>query len=146
MNSYIDKESILILWQFPNNQVKVMKWLCSKYETEKGYHYTDGNTLGQGSATCGSLDVKLRLFSSICKYYLLYILVAANTYSCEQVFSCMNIIRSKVRSQLRNENLKLCLKLKTTSYEPHLSKLSKTMQSHRSHSIFLLKCMLLLFF
>ena len=34
--------------------------------------------LGQGSATCGlramcgSLDVKLRLFSSICKYYLFY--------------------------------------------------------------------------
>ncbi|XP_015188888.1 PREDICTED: general transcription factor II-I repeat domain-containing protein 2A-like isoform X2 [Polistes dominula] len=55
------------------------------------------------------------------------------TYSCEQAFSCMNIIKSKVRSQLTNENLESCLKLKTTSYEPNLSKLSNTMQSQRSH-------------
>jgi hypothetical protein len=45
----------------------------------------------------------------------------------------MNIIKSKVRSQLTNENLESCLKLKTTGYEPNLSKLSKTMQSQRSH-------------
>ncbi|GBN47178.1 hypothetical protein AVEN_1817-1 [Araneus ventricosus] len=36
---------------------------------------------------------------------------------CEQAFSCMNIIKSKVRSQLTNKNLESCLKLKTTSYK-----------------------------
>ena len=56
-----------------------------------------------------------------------------STYSCEQAFSCMNIIKSKVRSQLTNKNLEACLKLKTTSYEPDLTKLSKDMQGQCSH-------------
>ncbi|GBM70699.1 hypothetical protein AVEN_122474-1 [Araneus ventricosus] len=59
--------------------------------------------------------------------------IFGSTYSCEQAFSCMNIIKSKVRSQLTNENLELCLKLKTTSYKPDLIKLSKGMQSQCSH-------------
>ncbi|GBN83646.1 hypothetical protein AVEN_75292-1 [Araneus ventricosus] len=40
--------------------------------------------------------------------------IFGSTYSCEQEFSCMNIIKSKVRSQLTNKNLESCLKLKTT--------------------------------
>ncbi|GBN17452.1 hypothetical protein AVEN_7109-1 [Araneus ventricosus] len=31
--------------------------------------------------------------------------IFGSTYSCEQAFSCMNIIKSKVRSQLTNKNL-----------------------------------------
>ncbi|GBO02142.1 hypothetical protein AVEN_167541-1 [Araneus ventricosus] len=56
-----------------------------------------------------------------------------STYSCEQAFSCMNIIKSTVRSQLTNKNLETCLKLKTTIYKPDLIKLSKGMQSQCSH-------------
>ncbi|GBL81369.1 hypothetical protein AVEN_143671-1 [Araneus ventricosus] len=59
--------------------------------------------------------------------------IFASTYSCEEAFSCMNIIKSKVRSQLTNKNLESCLKLKTTSYKPDLIKLSKGMQSQCSH-------------
>ncbi|GBM57501.1 hypothetical protein AVEN_137934-1 [Araneus ventricosus] len=59
--------------------------------------------------------------------------IFGSTYSCEQAFSCMNIIKSKVRSQLTNKNLESCLKLKTTSYKPDLIKLSKGMQSLCSH-------------
>ena len=44
----------------------------------------------------------------------------------------MNIIKCKVRSQLTNENLESFLKLKTTSYEPNLSKLSKTIKNNAS--------------
>ncbi|GBN75106.1 hypothetical protein AVEN_138333-1 [Araneus ventricosus] len=55
--------------------------------------------------------------------------IFGSTYSCEQALSCMNIIKSKVRSQLTNKNLESCLKLKTTSYKPDLIKLSKGMQS-----------------
>lgn len=46
--------------------------------------------------------------------------VLGSTYSCEQAFSCMNIIKSKVRSQLTNKNVEACLKLITTTYEPDL--------------------------
>lgn len=51
----------------------------------------------------------------------------------KNIIVCTNIIKNKVRSQLTNKNLESCLKLKTTSYGPNLSKLSKTMQSQRSH-------------
>ncbi|GBN75077.1 hypothetical protein AVEN_188551-1 [Araneus ventricosus] len=54
-------------------------------------------------------------------------------YSREQAFSCINIIRRKVRSQLTNKNIESCLKLKTTSYKPDLIKFSKGMQSQCSH-------------
>ena len=46
-------------------------------------------------------------------------LIFENYLRIKQAFSCMSIIRSKVRSQLANENLESCLKLKT-SYEPNL--------------------------
>ncbi|GBL98058.1 hypothetical protein AVEN_84567-1 [Araneus ventricosus] len=59
--------------------------------------------------------------------------IFGSTYSCKQAFSCMNIIKSKVRRQLRNKNLESRLKLKTTSYKPDLINLSKGMQSQCSH-------------
>ncbi|GBN39273.1 hypothetical protein AVEN_120466-1 [Araneus ventricosus] len=59
--------------------------------------------------------------------------IFGSTYSCEQAFSCMNIIKSTVRSQLTNKNQETCLKLKTTIYKPYLIKLSKGMQSQSSH-------------
>ena len=72
-------------------------------------------------------------YSEVKKLAFGVLTIFGSTYSCEQAFSCMNIIKSKLRSQLTNENLESCLKLQTTSYEPNLSKLSKTMQNQRSH-------------
>ncbi|XP_071041894.1 uncharacterized protein [Parasteatoda tepidariorum] len=56
-----------------------------------------------------------------------------STYICEQSFSSMNIIKSKLRSSLIDENLESCLKLKSTTYKPDLLKPSKEMQVHCSH-------------
>ncbi|CAK6435131.1 unnamed protein product [Pipistrellus nathusii] len=56
-----------------------------------------------------------------------------STYLCEQSFSSMNLIKSRVRGRLIDENLLSCLKLKTTTYKPDLPKLSKEMQGHCSH-------------
>lgn len=56
-----------------------------------------------------------------------------STYSCEQAFSGMTFIKSKLRSRLTDENLESCLKLKTTTYEPDIMKLSMEMQEQRSH-------------
>ncbi|GBN23395.1 hypothetical protein AVEN_57746-1 [Araneus ventricosus] len=44
------------------------------------------------------------------------LMIFGSIYSCDQAFSCMNIIKSKVRSQLTNKNLESCLKFKTASY------------------------------
>ncbi|GBM73723.1 hypothetical protein AVEN_251166-1 [Araneus ventricosus] len=59
--------------------------------------------------------------------------IFGSIYSCEQAVSSINVIKSKVRSQLTNKNLESCLKLKTTSYKPDLIKLSKGLQSQCSH-------------
>uniref|UniRef100_A0A8C5PAV1 HAT C-terminal dimerisation domain-containing protein n=1 Tax=Leptobrachium leishanense TaxID=445787 RepID=A0A8C5PAV1_9ANUR len=56
-----------------------------------------------------------------------------STYLCEQSFSSMNLIKSKLRNRLIDENLESCLKLKTTTYKPDLLKLSKEMQGQCSH-------------
>ena len=72
-------------------------------------------------------------YSEVKKLAFGVLTIFGSTYSCEQAFSCMNIIKSKVRSQLTNKNLEACLKLKTTSYEPDLTKLSKDMQGQCSH-------------
>ncbi|KAK1334842.1 hypothetical protein QTO34_004412 [Cnephaeus nilssonii] len=56
-----------------------------------------------------------------------------STYLIKQSFSSMNLIKSKLRSYLIDENLELCLKLKTTTYKPDLPKLSKEMQGRCSH-------------
>ena len=72
-------------------------------------------------------------YSEVKKLAFGVLTIFGSTYSCEQAFSFMNIIKSKVRSQLTNKNLEACLKLKITSYEPDLTKLSKSMQGQCSH-------------
>ncbi|GBM38166.1 hypothetical protein AVEN_48497-1 [Araneus ventricosus] len=72
-------------------------------------------------------------YSEVKKLAYVVLTIFGSTYSCEQAFSCMDIIKSKVRSQLTNKNLESCLKLKTKSYKPDLIKLSKGMQSQCSH-------------
>ena len=72
-------------------------------------------------------------YSEVKKLAFGVLIISGSTYSYEQAFFCLNIIKSKVRSQLTNDNLESCLKLKTTSYKPNLSKLSQTMQRQHSH-------------
>lgn len=59
--------------------------------------------------------------------------IFGSTYSCEQTFSSMNQIKSKIRSKLTDDNLQSCLKLKTSSYLADIGKLSNAMQGHRSN-------------
>ncbi|GBM83562.1 hypothetical protein AVEN_74949-1 [Araneus ventricosus] len=72
-------------------------------------------------------------YSEVKKLAYAVLTIFGSTYSCEQAFSCMNIIKSTVRSQLTNKNLETCLKLKTTFDKPDLIELSKGMQSQCSH-------------
>ncbi|GBM13248.1 hypothetical protein AVEN_214949-1 [Araneus ventricosus] len=81
----------------------------------------------------GSWNSLPECYSEVKKLAYGVLTIFGSTYSCEQAFSCMDIIKSKVRSQLTNKNLETCLKLKTTSYKPDLIKLSKGMQSQCSH-------------
>lgn len=56
-----------------------------------------------------------------------------STYLCESLFSTMNIIKSKNRSQLTNANLDDCLRLGLSSYIPNFEKLAEDMKCQRSH-------------
>ncbi len=53
-------------------------------------------------------------YSEVKKLAFEVLTIFGSIYSCKQAFSCMNIIKSKVGSQLTNENLESCLKLRTT--------------------------------
>lgn len=56
-----------------------------------------------------------------------------STYSCEQSFSSMIYIKSSRRARITDDNLELCLKLKTTNYKADFPTLVKNMQGHCSH-------------
>lgn len=59
--------------------------------------------------------------------------IFGSTYFCEQIFSNMNFIKSKLRSQLNNVTLSSCLKIKITAYSPNIEKLSQEVQQQKSH-------------
>lgn len=96
------------------------------------------NTVGWGTYI-RRMEKSTRCYSEVKKLTFGVLTIFGSIYSCEQAFSCMNVIKSKV-SQVTNENLE---KFKITSYKPNVSKLIKTMRSQRFHWIYLLKCMLL---
>ncbi|KAK0146754.1 hypothetical protein N1851_013961 [Merluccius polli] len=59
--------------------------------------------------------------------------IFGSTYLCEQVFSSINIIKSKYRSRLTNQSLLSCLKMKVTSYSPDIGKICSELQKQNSH-------------
>lgn len=57
-----------------------------------------------------------------------------STYICEQTFSCMNINKSKTRSQLTDVNLQSVLRITTSKLNPEYGKLvGNFSQLHKSH-------------
>lgn len=56
-----------------------------------------------------------------------------STYSCEQSFSFMNLIKNTHRSNLNDDSLECCMKLKTTSYKTEIGKLACELQGQKSH-------------
>ena len=56
-----------------------------------------------------------------------------SSYSCEQLFSTMNFIKSKRRNRLTDDMSSACITLKFTKYEPSINKLSATLQQQKSH-------------
>jgi len=54
-------------------------------------------------------------------------------YKCEQSFSCMKVIKNKLRSRLSNSSLKDCLLLSVVNLTPNITGLVKAKQSQKSH-------------
>ncbi|GBN00375.1 hypothetical protein AVEN_19384-1 [Araneus ventricosus] len=113
--------------------------LKSKLEVQKCMHiaqhkWTALNEISRVEALIfGAWNSLPECYSEVKKLAYGVLTICRSTYSCEQAFSCMNIIKSKVRSQLTNEIIESYLKRKTTSYKPDLIKLSKGMQNQCSH-------------
>lgn len=59
--------------------------------------------------------------------------IFCSTYLCEQVFSCMNFMKSKYGSPLTDESLQFCIKIKVTSYSPDIGKICSELQTQKSH-------------
>ncbi|KAM4048853.1 general transcription factor II-I repeat domain-containing protein 2-like [Anomaloglossus baeobatrachus] len=56
-----------------------------------------------------------------------------SSYSCEQLFSALNYIKSDIRNRLTDDLSAACVALKLTKYEPRVDKLSACMQQQKSH-------------
>ncbi|VDL89458.1 unnamed protein product [Schistocephalus solidus] len=56
-----------------------------------------------------------------------------STYSCEQLFSQMKFCKNKLHSQLTDNRLNDILLLNSSSLEPDIVSVSKSMQYHVSH-------------
>ncbi|XP_062927408.1 copper homeostasis protein cutC homolog isoform X1 [Mobula hypostoma] len=59
--------------------------------------------------------------------------VFSSTYSCESLFSLMNLVKSNLRSRLTDETSATCIALKTTRYKPDINYLSSLVQQQKSH-------------
>ena len=60
--------------------------------------------------------------------------VVGSSYSCEQLFSTMNFIKSERRNRLTDDMSSACVTLKFTKYEPSINKLSATLQQQKSQN------------
>ena len=67
------------------------------------------------------------------KYAFGVLSIFGSTYTCEQIFSNMNYIKSKYGTRLTDESLQSCVKIKVSSYVPDVEKLSSEVRKQKSH-------------
>ena len=79
-------------------------------------------------------SLKKDKFPNIQHFAMKMFVLFASTYICEQTFSCMNINKSKYRSQLTDTNLDSILRISTSTLTPNYEKLVKDcLQLQKSH-------------
>ncbi|XP_055389953.1 general transcription factor II-I repeat domain-containing protein 2B-like [Condylostylus longicornis] len=102
-----------------------------KFETlRRDLEKTEDNHLDIISTCWASLPTK---FTCLKKVAFALLSAFGSSYNCEQTFSQMKYILNKNRSSLTTENSDECVRLKVSTYEPNLSKLTATAQHHGSH-------------
>ena len=79
---------------------------------------------------CNSLPIN---FNSMKLLGIALMSLFGSSYSCEQLFSTMNFIKSDRRNRLTDDLSAACVALKFTKYEPSINKLSETVQQQKSH-------------
>ncbi|XP_055386148.1 general transcription factor II-I repeat domain-containing protein 2B-like [Condylostylus longicornis] len=102
-----------------------------KFETlRRDLEKTEDNHLDIISTCWASLPTK---FTCLKKVAFALLSAFGSSYNCEQTFSQMKYILNKNRSSLTTEHSDECVRLKVSTYEPNLSKLTATAQHHGSH-------------
>ena len=72
-------------------------------------------------------------FSQLHNLALKYCCRFGSTYVCEQMFSTMNIVKSKYRSKLTHTHLKHLILLACSRTNPNIDDLVKTLQIQQPH-------------
>lgn len=72
-------------------------------------------------------------FPSLHKVAVHVLTMFGSTYSCESVFSTMNLVKTKYRSRMSNEHLHQCLRLAVTSFVPKFKDIAKNKKCNFSH-------------
>ena len=72
-------------------------------------------------------------FPSLVKYAKAVAVLFGSTYVCEQLFSNIKYVKSKLRTRLSENYLDSVLRLATSNLKPDIEVLSKAGQQHSSH-------------
>lgn len=72
-------------------------------------------------------------FISMKKLVIALLTMFGSTYSCENLFSSMNFVKSCNRNRLDRELTAKCVKLMNTKYKPNIKKLSENKEQQISH-------------
>ena len=119
------KESYLWTCKFCNLHERLEKIECEGMMNENAISNPENEVL----KVCNSLPISFKSMILLGIALMLF----GSSYSCEQLFSTMNFIKSKRRNRLTDDMSSACVTLKFTKYEPSINKLSVTLQRQKLH-------------
>ncbi|CAI6370858.1 unnamed protein product [Macrosiphum euphorbiae] len=92
-----------------------------------------GNVIWRNKFINLNSELEKYYFTSMKKLALSLLTMFGSTYTCEQLFSSMNFIKSTLRNRLGTNISAACIQLKSTNYNPRIDSLAGNMQQQISH-------------
>ena len=123
------KENYLWTCKFCDLRERLEKIKCEGMMNENATNSNSGNEVLK---VWNSLPISFKSMKSL---GIALLTLFGLSYSCEQLFSTMNFIKSEKRNRLTDDMSSACVTLKFTKYEPSINKLlvSGTLQQQKSH-------------
>jgi hypothetical protein len=120
------------LIEFQGNVIWRNKFINLNSELEKNYCEIDSSIKTENLILIEWKSLP-NSFTSMKKLALSLLTMFGSTYTCEQLFSSMNFIKSTLRNRLGTDISAACIQLKSTNYNPRIDSLAGNMQQQISH-------------
>lgn len=120
------------LIEFQGNVIWRNKFINLNSELEKNYCEIDSSIKTENLILIEWKSLP-NSFTSMKKLALSLLTMFGSTYTCEQLFSFMNFIKSTLKNRLGTDISAACIQLKSTNYNPRIDSLAGNMQQQISH-------------